>query len=37
MPVTLLEDNRSHILELEVTGKFVGSDFQGLESTFKGL
>jgi hypothetical protein len=35
MSLKLIEDDRSHILELEVTGKFVTSDFQSLESTFQ--
>ena len=33
----IIENNTGNILELEVSGKFVASDFQGLESTFQRL
>jgi len=33
----IIENNSGNILELEVSGKFVASDFQGLESTFQRL
>jgi len=33
----IIENNTGNILELEVSGKFVASDFRGLESTFQKL
>ena len=33
----IIENNTGNILELEVSGNLVASDFQGLESTFQKL
>ena len=33
----MIENNKGNILQLEVSGKFVASDFQSLESTFQKL
>ena len=37
MSLRIIENKNGNILELEVTGKFVASDFQSLESTFQRL
>jgi len=37
MSLHIIENKSGNILELEVSGKFVASDFQTLESTFQGL
>ncbi len=37
MPLHTIENISGNILEIEVSGKFVASDFQGLESTFQRL
>jgi hypothetical protein len=37
MSLQIIENSSGNILELEVTGKFAASDFQGLESAFQRL
>jgi len=37
MSLHIIENNSGNILELEVSGKFIASDFQTLETTFQRL
>ena len=37
MSLQIIENNSGNILELDVSGKFVASDFQSLEATFQKL